>query len=180
MSMWSVSSEASTAKTTSKSNGSQEEKANTRRLSVEDEMYVKDLLKAFGSNTKVDLAAARKNALTDTKASVEALFNQYKETALPQIMSAQQKTGGYGSTTATALSNDAFARTVANAGALQLQAVGQYETNALNRSQQALSGLSTSLQALLQANETSTAESAFKSSARSTTTAVKIAGSYGK
>ena len=164
----------STSNTSSSGSGSQTQRSNTRRLSIEDELYVKELLKSFGSNTKVDLAGARKQALADTKTSVDALFSQYKETALPQIMTAQQRTGGYGSTTAAQLSNDAFARTITQAGQLQLNAVNQYETNALNRSAQALSGFSTSLQALLQANESTTADSAFTSKSKSNTTTAKI------
>lgn len=166
--------DGSVSSTSSSSSGGQTQTSNTRRLNVEDEAYVKELLKVFGSGAKVDLSAARKNAIADTKLSVESLFNQFKETALPQIMTAQQRSGGYGSTTAAQLSNDAFARTVGQAGQLQLNAINQYETNALNKSAQALSGFSTSLQALLQANESTSAESAFNSKAKSTTKSASV------
>lgn len=178
MSGFGISSDVSTSTTNSSASGNQSSLENTRRLSSDDEAYVKDLLKVFGSGAKVDLSAARKNAIADTKLSVESLFSQYKDTALPQIMTAQQRTGGYGSTTAQALSNDAFAKTVGQAGQLQLNAINQYETNALNKSQQALSGFSTSLQALLQANETKTAASAFSSKSKSTTNSASVSGNF--
>lgn len=158
-----------TSITNSSGSGSQNQNSNTRRLSVDDELYIKDLMKAFGGRTNADLGSARQQAMTDTQGAVSDLFKQFKDTALPNILSAQQRTGGYGATTAQMLSDDAFARTVSSAAGLQLNAINQYETMALNKSQQALSGLSTSLQTLLQANETTTAESSFKSRAKSRT-----------
>lgn len=164
--------------TSSTASGKQSSNSNTRRLSAEDESYVKDLLRSFSAGSKTDTGAARKQAIEDTKTSINDLFNQYKDTALPQILSSQNKSGGYSATTTQMLSNDAFARTVAAAGQVQLNAINQYETNALNKSQLALSGLSTSLQALLQANETNTAESAFKSKANSATHTYKVNGGF--
>lgn len=173
------SAQSDTSHTDAKSMGSGSEKVNTRRLSVEDEEFTKELLRSFGANTNVDLAGARKQAIEDTQSSIAALFTQFKDTALPQIAGAEKRTGGYNTTTGEQLTNDAFARTLSQAAGLQLNAVNQYETAALNKSQQALSGFSTSLQALLQANEQQNTDSMFTTRSTSTTTAHKIAAKFG-
>jgi predicted ribosome quality control (RQC) complex YloA/Tae2 family protein len=167
--------------TTASSSGGEKSRQTTRRLSAQNEDYVNNLLRSFGMASTADVGSARSQAITDTAGAVESLFQQYKDTAIPDILTAQQKTGGYGATTSQLLSNDAYARTVGKAAELQLNTIAQYENNALNRSQQALQGLSTSLQALLQASETTDVASQFNTKSKSNTKALeaKASGSFG-
>ena len=166
---WNVSGGHSISQTNSSGSGSQDESATTRRLSVDDEMYMKDLLRSFGAATTPDLKSARQNAIKDSEGAITDIFNQFKDFALPEIMTKQQQSGGYGGSTTQLLANDAGARAVAQGAAVRLNAINQYENTALSRSQQALSGMSTSLQALLSAQETSSKTSAYKTKAKSTT-----------
>lgn len=159
------------------SSGSSTEKSNIRRLSEADEAFVSNLMKNFSSGATADLGKARATALKDVKGSVNQLFSEFSNTVLPQIMTQQNRTGGYGSTTSQLLTNDAFARTVAQGAALTLNAVTQYENVALAKSAQALQGLGTSLDALLQASQTGTVATDSKSKSRSTT--FEASGSFG-
>ncbi len=72
-------------------------------------------------------------AKADSKDAVAALFRDYKQTALPKIYGAQTQTGGYGSTGAQLLANDAFASATAKAAQLQQATISDY---AKNRQQQ--------------------------------------------
>ncbi len=160
---------ASTSSTSSSGSGSQNQASNTRRLSLDDEEYVRELMRQYGGQATPDTALARKQAIADSTGAIENLFNEFKNSALPDIMSTQQKSGGYGATTTQLIANDAFSNVVAKGAALRLQAIGEYENRALAKSQTALSGLSTSLQSLLQANEQSTANSNYNTRANSKT-----------
>lgn len=182
--MWSVSgsTSASTSGTESSGSGNQDTRQNTRRLSLADEKYLQDLMKQFGAGSQADTGSARKQAIADSNAAITDLFTQFKNTALPDIMSQQAKTSGYGSTTTQLLANDAFSSAVSKGASLRLNAIADYENRALSKSQLALSGLSTSLQSLLQANETSTSSSEYQTRAKSRTNTLSstISGSYGK
>ncbi len=167
--MWNASGGWSTATTNSSGSGNQQESSTTRRLSVDDELYMKNLLRTFSGNTTADLKGARENAIKDSAGAVTDIMNQFKDFALPEIMTKQQQSGGYGGSTTQLLTNDAGARAVAAGATVRLNAINQYENTALARSQQALSGMSTSLQALLAANEQTTKASAFSTKAKSRT-----------
>ena len=167
MSLFSASASTSTTGTTS--SGSSTEKSNIRRLSEADEAFVSNLMKNFSSGGTADLGTARKNALADVKGSVNQLFAEFSNTVLPQIMTQQNKTGGYNSSTSQLLTNDAFARTVAQGASLTMNAVSQYENAALAKSAQALQGFGTSLDALLQASQTGNVQTDSRSKSRSTT-----------
>lgn len=160
------------SQTSSSSSGNSNQNSNTRRLSVEDEEVVRGLMNAFGTQATTDgTADARSRALQDVQGSIEALFQNFSQTALPQIGGAQRRTGGYNSTTAQLLANDAFARTTAQAAALTVDTINRYETTALAKQQNALAGLSTSLQTLLGASETSNVTQDFSSKSKSNTVA---------
>lgn len=166
------------SQTTASSSGTKREESATRRLTAKDEAFVQELMRAFGSKTTADTAGARKNAIKDTKGIVDELFRSYKEQALPEIMSKQQQSGGYGATTTQMLGNDAYARTVNQAAATQLNAISAYEATELNRSQLALQGLSTSLQSLIAAREDTTASGAFSTKSKSTTKSLNQSGEF--
>jgi hypothetical protein len=168
---------ASASTTNTSASGSSTEKSNVRRLSEGDEAFVSALMKNFSAGTSADLGTARSNALKDVKGSVNALFSEFSNTVLPQIMTQQNKTGGYNSSTSQLLTNDAFARTVAQGASLTMNAVSQYENAALAKSAQALQGLGTSLDALLNASQTSNTSLDSKSKSRSTT--FSASGSFG-
>jgi hypothetical protein len=176
MALFGASGSASLSTTDSKSSGNSSENAIVRRLNSEDEAFVQQLVRQFSGGAAADLGAARKQALTDVKGGVDALFAEYKDTALPQIMGKQAQTGGYGSTTAQMLTNDAYARTVAQGQKLAIDAVTQYENTALAKSGQAMQGLGLSLQSLLQAQQTSDTKSKFDT--RSSATTKSASGSF--
>ncbi len=141
--------------TRSTGSGSQQEQSSTRRLGVNDEQYVRQLLRQFGDSTTPDLKKARTNAIADSAGAIDQIMQQYKDVAIPEILTKQQQSGGYGGTTTQMLANDAGSRAVAQGAALRLQAINNYETTELDRSKTALGGLSTSLNALLAAQEQS-------------------------
>ena len=167
-----------TSGTTSSGSGDQKQQSNTRRLSYQDEEYISKLMKQFGGSAQADTVSARKQAIKDSNGAITDLFAQFKDTALPEILSQSQKSGGYGATATAQLSNDAFSRTVAKGAQLRLQAIGDYENRAMAKSQTALSGLSTSLQALLQANEQSTSASEYSTRAKSRTNSLSNTGTF--
>lgn len=167
----------SASQTTSSSSGNSSESANLRRLSVEDEEYVRELMRSFSAGTTADTATARQNAIQDVQGSIEQIFTQMRESSLPQIMSAQTKTGGYNSSTAQLMANDAFSRAVAQGAALTTDAISRYETTALNKAGIAMQGLQSSLSALLQAQQTSQTDSSFSTRSKSST--VSAGASFG-
>lgn len=175
MALFSASASASTTGTDT--SGSSTEKSNIRRLNEGDEAFVSQLMRNFSAGTDANLTSARKNAIKDVKGSVTQLFSEFSNTVLPQIMTQQNKSGGYNSSTTQLLTNDAFARTVAQGASLTMNAVAQYENAALAKSAQALQGLGTSLDALLQASQTGNVSTDSKSKSRSTT--FSASGSYG-
>jgi hypothetical protein len=165
--MFGVSASASTTNTSS--SGSSAENSKVRRLSEADEAFVSNLMRNFSAGGEADLKGARANALKDVKGSINNLFSEFSNTVLPQIMTQQNRTGGYNSSTSQLLTNDAFARTVAQGASLTMDAVSRYENAALAKSAQALQGFGTSLDALLNASQTSSTTLDSKSKSRSTT-----------
>lgn len=71
-------------------------------------------------------AYSKDAAFKDSDAIVQQIFNEFQNTALPQIYNAQANSGGYNSTTGQLLANDAFSRTVAQAQAAKLKAASDY------------------------------------------------------
>ena len=168
---------ASVAQTNSSSSGQSSENSSVRKLNTADEEFVRNLVRGFSGGTTADLAGARKQAISDVQGSIQNIFAEFSQTALPQIMTQQNRTGGYNSSTAQLLTNDAFARTVAKGSELTLSAINQYENAALAKSGQALQGLGTSLETLLQAAQESKTDT--KSSSKSKSTTVNASASYG-
>lgn len=182
--VWSVSGSTtgSYSGTESNGNGTQVNQSNTRRLSVQDEKYLQDLMRQFGAGSQADTAGAKKQAIADSAGAINDLFTQFKNTALPDIMSNQAKTSGYGATTTQLLANDAFSSAVNKGAQLRLATIADYENRALEKSKVALGGLSTSLQSLLAANEVTNEAGQYTTNARSRTTNIShtASGSFGK
>lgn len=65
-------------------------------------------------------------AISDSNSLVSSLFFEYRSSDLPNIYQAMNGSGGYNSTTAALLANDAFARTTAKAAKEVLDNVQRY------------------------------------------------------
>jgi len=75
-------------------------------------------------------------AIGDVAGVVKNLFNEFKDTALPEIFSIEAGTGGYSSTAGQLLANDAFARTMSKAAQVTMENVERYAK--LDQGQQGL------------------------------------------
>jgi hypothetical protein len=64
--------------------------------------------------------------ISDARDLVDSTFRDYRETDLPQIYQAMNGSGGYNSTTAQLLANDAYARASAKAAKDTLDNVSKY------------------------------------------------------
>jgi hypothetical protein len=133
------------------------------RLNAEDQNMVRDMIATFTRQQGEGDAFTRERALQDVRGRVEGLFTQYREQAIPEIMSAQNRVGGYASTTGQRLANDAFARTVAEGAKLELEATKTYADIASMIRQVAQQGQGLGLEALLQSEEKTKATSKVKS-----------------
>lgn len=144
----------SRSKSSSKSTSTERGTQTTKRLNVADQTGLRELIDMFSAELQSEGPFTRDAALTDVAGMVQNLFTKYREQAVPQIMSQQQQTGGFGQSTTQMLANDAFSRTVAEGTGLQLGAVQAYEGMQNARRQTSLGGLGTNLEALLKAFET--------------------------
>lgn len=89
-------------------------------------------------------AVSLANAQRDSKSVVDNIFTQYQEEALPEIFTASESAGVYGSSGAQTLANDAYARTVSNASELTMGLANTY-SNQLLQEQNQVDNLITSL-----------------------------------
>ena len=146
----------SSSRSSSRSSGTETGTNNVQRLTDPERRNLSDTADFFGNASKQAGPFTREAALEDVDGFVQNLFKRFSEEALPEIFSQQSSSGGFGSTTAQQLSNDAFARTVAEGAAKQFEAVSRFgELQELVRKTN-IQGLGTSLQALLQADQTET------------------------
>lgn len=173
---FSSSSSSSKSTTTGSESGSEA----IRRLSDESLALTERLAAIFGAQaTGQEQQFTRQNALADVQSIIGNIFQQYSETALPQIFSAVSGGGGYNSTTGQLLANDAFARTTSQAGEVALNAITQYEQLAQQRRQISLAGLEVALQSQIAGREDRQFESQFKSTTRSSGKSSGFGGSVG-
>ena len=124
---------------------------------------------------KSDTTFSKETALKDSSLAVDALFNKFKSTTLPDIIGAQTSAGAYGSTGAQALANDAYAATVREGAALQLDTIAKYTQ--LGQSQQQLQ-----MQALLSSlglEQSAVTEQIDKSTFKSNTDSKSKSRSFG-
>lgn len=84
---------------------------------------------------------SKETAVKDSADVVKQLFTQYSESTLPEILSAQAESGMYSSTAAKQLSNDAFARTTAQAASVVSDNIIKYAQLGQDESQQGLDAL---------------------------------------
>lgn len=66
------------------------------------------------------------SAIADSQGAVAEIFNQFKNSALPEIYQAQAGSGGYNSSTGQLLANDAFASANTKAASLVLDTINKY------------------------------------------------------
>ena len=69
---------------------------------------------------------SKENAITDAQDVVANIFRDYRNTDLPKIYSAQNTSGGYNSTTAQLLANDAFGAATAKSADAVLKNIVDY------------------------------------------------------
>lgn len=69
---------------------------------------------------------SRNNAIADSQNIVKSIFDQYKQTALPQIAMGMQGAGVYNATAGQSLANDAFGKATANASQAVLDNIIKY------------------------------------------------------
>jgi hypothetical protein len=68
----------------------------------------------------------KNQAITDTNAVVDNIFERFKIDKLPQIYQVQNVVNCYNNTTAQLMANDAYARTVSESAEVQFQAILKY------------------------------------------------------
>lgn len=73
-----------------------------------------------------DAAFSKEAAQADSRATVEQIFKDFKQSTLPNILSLQGQSGTYSNTAVAGLANDAYAQTVGKAGALVLDTISKY------------------------------------------------------
>lgn len=103
-----------------------------------------------GFDLDLILDKSSKRAREDVQSAVQSIFQNYKETALPEIISGESAGGRYGGTTAQLLANDAFSRAVMGAGELELGVANAYVNQQLQRQQMLQDQFSQVLQANLE------------------------------
>lgn len=83
----------------------------------------------------------KEDAIADSQALVKNIFTQFQQEQLPQIFAAQGATGGYSSTAAFQLGNEAFGRATANAAGTVADMIKDYAT--ISQAQQQVDASST-------------------------------------
>jgi hypothetical protein len=166
---------SSSSRTTSTEKGTQ----TTQRLNDRDQFNLRSLIDMFSGELQSDGPFTREAALADISGMVDNLFRNYRESTVPQIMTQQQQTGGFGQSTAQLMANDAFARTVAEGAGLQFGAVTGYEQLQNQRRQTSLSGLGTNLEALLRSLETTSIDTTVESKTRGKSSSMSLGGGFG-
>lgn len=73
-----------------------------------------------------DAMFSKEAAQKDSRATVEQIFKDFKQTALPNILSLQGQSGTYSNTAVVGLADNAYAETVGKAGALVLDTINKY------------------------------------------------------
>ena len=80
---------------------------------------------------------AKSMAVQDAERRFDEIFREYREEALPEIYSAECRTGIYDSTTAQLLANDAYSRTVKKAAEVVQATIKDYARIEVERAQAA-------------------------------------------
>lgn len=151
------------------------------RLTDADTEFVRNLSRMFVDQQGLADAFTKEAAIKDTEAQVAGLFQQYREESLPEILNLQARSGGYGSSTAARLANQAFAETVAKGSQIQTEAIKSYADIATMIRQVANQGLGITLDTLLQAKQkaTKSGTTTGNSATSGTSTGAKAGVSFG-
>lgn len=174
----------SSTDTSSSSSGTERGSTSTRRLGDQQYSELSRTLRTLQRDVEEeDPLYSKSAAIKDSRGLVESIFNQYRESDLPNILTQQGQAGAYSSTGTQMLANDAFARANTQASSAVLQAIGSYAGIQSEKRSVAGQSLSTVLQGLLAAREDIATQSAFdtKSKAKSVgkTTKVSTEGGWG-
>lgn len=81
--------------------------------------------RAFGELDE-ESGFTREQAIADSQDTIQAIFRQFSEQALPQIYQAQGQAGAYNSTSGQFLANDAFGESVARSAEVVSQNIARY------------------------------------------------------
>lgn len=100
-------------------------------------------------DSQVPEGYTKADAINDSKGLVDSIFSNFKSTALPQIYKQQTASGGYNSTGAQLLANDAYGKAVAAGQEATLGNIKSYADITAQYKSSALQQQSTALQALL-------------------------------
>lgn len=124
---FSFGSSKSKSATTSTSSGSGTSVTDITRMDEASKWELDQLMQLMGDKVGAPSQEYSKAAaIGDVAGVVNNLFNQFREQALPQIFSAEGATGGYGSTSAQFMANDAFAETLGRAAQVSMENIGRY------------------------------------------------------
>lgn len=160
---------SSKTKTNSNSSGSGATNADITRFDTASKQQLDDLVKLLQGNVAAPNTEFNKSsAIGDVAGVVQNLFRQFKDQTLPQIFTQQAGTGGYNSTSAQFLANDAFAETTSKAAAVTMDTIGKYEDLSRNRLSVNLEGMINALNLEAQATESQKSTESFNSTSRST------------
>jgi hypothetical protein len=161
----------SSSDTSSRSSGTERSSTSVRRLGDQQYKELSATMRALqGELDEYAPQYSKEAAVRDTKGLVDSIFQQYRETDLPNILQQQGQAGAYSSTGTQQLANDAYARTTTQASSAVLQAISQYADIQNQRRSVSSSALSNVLSGLLAAREDTTSTSAFNTTAKSKTT----------
>lgn len=166
---------------TSTTTGSESGQSTVTRLDQEQLDLVQQLTSLLVGNVREGSPQfSPQQARQDVQGSIENLYRTYSEEVLPQIFSAQAGAGAYNTATAQLMANDAFARTTAEAGALELQAITNYAQLGQQQQGITLQGLQALLNAQLEAREQTEYSSEFTSTTRSrgSSSGFNVGGSF--
>ena len=76
--------------TDSSGSGTGSESSDVRRLSIQDQQYIRGMLRQFASNSTADLGKAKANAIADSSDAVDSVMKQYKDQGLPERLGPQR------------------------------------------------------------------------------------------
>jgi hypothetical protein len=113
---------------------------------------------------------SKQDAVVDAQGTIDAIFRNYRENDLPQIVSAMGAAGAYNSTGAQALANDAYAEAVAKSSTAVLQTIKDYAGISRENEQLFMTGLLGALGLQSEATKSATTTEQAQSSSTSNIT----------
>lgn len=150
----------SSSVTDTKSTTTLEGTTSTNIQRLDDNMQA--ILDAFTSQAFDDLGEdseyTRENAIADAQGTVNAIFRQFSEQALPEIFQAQGNTGAYNTSAGQMLANDAYGQAVASSAQVVMDNIATYAGLGQQERQTQLSALLNAFGVQVQAGEQQTTE----------------------